>query len=131
MGVDRIDVSKKPYVNDDFTIRTHRSKTNPGEDFIVFESRKCGMEVGFYGNYLGSVAIVKVPCSHGGTGHMIGLCGDCDAKSNDLKLRNGENVEGRPDMFRLISNDNVVDDSYDNIVKALGGGGAYGYTNPT
>ena len=51
---------------------------------------------------------------------MIGLCGDCDGKANDLKTLRGTNVAGKASMFADISTSYIVDESVDNVNIALG-----------
>ena len=86
----------------------------------MFHAPKCQIYIGFYGKEVSSVAIVEVPCYHGGTGHMIGLCGDCDGKSNDLRTREGRILNGKPNMFARISDSYITDDSVQNIDKVIG-----------
>ena len=51
---------------------------------------------------------------------MIGLCGDCDGRSNDLRTLDGQDVSGMPNMFGLISQSFTVDESVDSINEAFG-----------
>ena len=43
------------------------SDTNGEQNFIVLESKTCGFHVGFEGDGMNSVAVIKRPCNpHGG-----------------------------------------------------------------
>ena len=53
-----------PYHGNGFQLREQVDPEHPEEDFIIFESDKCGLVVGFYGNGLESIAVVDVPCKH-------------------------------------------------------------------
>ena len=117
MAEQEVDVSKGPYNGEGFVIREQRDPNDPSEDFIVFESKKCGIVIGFYGNNLKSVAIVDVPCKYGGSGRLVGLCGDCDGRSNDLRTLDGTDVSGRPNMFAEISSSFIVNEATDHAAE--------------
>jgi len=116
IGDDRLNVSTTAYEGDGFRIFDMIDPENPGENFITFESSECDIRVGFYGDNLQSVAIVDVPCRYGGTRRMVGLCGNCDARLNDLTTLDGNDVSGESDMYELISKSYVVDTTIDDGV---------------
>ena len=113
MAEKELDISTGVFNGEGFVIRDQRDPNNPAEDFIVFDSKECGIVIGFYGNALKSVAIVDIPCKYGGSGRLIGLCGDCDGRANDLRTLDGTDVSGRPNMFAEISESYVVDEATD------------------
>jgi len=116
VGTEKVDVSSGSYIGDNFKIESVHSDVNPEEDFIILDaSERCDIKVGFYGHELESVAIVDVPCKHAGSGRMIGLCGDCDGNTNDLRTLDGTDVSSSDNMFLEISESYQVDDSVDNI----------------
>ena len=98
-----------PYKTDDYAIYHHHSPEDPTEDFVVFNSFKCGIKVGFYGHSVESVALIEIPGRFSGC--PIGLCGDCNGLPDDIKTRDGLNVEGQPDMYETVSNSFAVDNS--------------------
>jgi len=95
-------------VGDAFVIEREVNTFHDENEYVVLRSDKCDITVGFYGAGLKSEAILEVPCSHGGTGRMVGLCGDCDGKSNDLRTRKDEDVAGEKFMYSKISDSYVI-----------------------
>jgi len=116
IGDDRLNVSAQAYEGDGFRIFDMIDPANPDENFIVFDSPLCDIRIGFFGDNLNSVAIVDVPCRYGGTRRMVGLCGNCDARLNDLTTLDGNDVSGESDMYELISNSYIVDTTIDDGV---------------
>ena len=91
VGEKKVDITKGPFVNDQFTITSRISPDNRTDDFIVFESKKCGINVGFFGEDLKSAAVVNVPCYHGGQGkdilkRRLGVNRDCLAVTVNINM---------------------------------------------
>ena len=58
---------------------------------------------------------VMVPPRFGG--HMIGLCGDCDGRPDDLKVRGGGSVKHLKNKYKLLSDSFAVDETDDNMLR--------------
>ena len=55
------------------------------------------VQVGFEGAGLRSVAAIRVPGRFGE--ELVGMCGNCDGRMNDMKTRDGTNVDDENDRF--------------------------------
>jgi len=129
VGSEIIDINAGPYVSDtqnfggacDFTITKQISNVNGEQNFIVLESEKCGFHVGFEGDGINSVGVVKTRCNpHGG--RMTGLCGDCNGIADDLRTCDTQqDVSMESDPYTLITESCRKDDSMDEWESMFGG----------
>lgn len=105
-----------------FTIQKMMSDTNGEQNFIVLESKTCGFHVGFEGDGMNSVAVIKRPCNpHGG--RMTGLCGDCNGIADDLRTCDtAEDVSRLQDPYTAVSESCRTDDSMDEWDNTFGDG---------
>merc|ERR1712045_788295 len=89
------------------------SDTNGEQNFTVLESKTCGFHVGFEGDGMNSVAVIKRPCNpHGG--RMTGLCGDCNGLADDLRTCDTQqDVSTEADPYTILAESCRTDDSMD------------------
>lgn len=92
------------------------NKLHPGlriykyRNYVIIDT-ECGIRVGFDGEGLRSVAVIDVPPRY--KNQMVGLCGDCDGKLDDLRTAEGVRVDHRADKYELIANSFKVDEFSD------------------
>lgn len=103
-----------------FSISKVQTDVNGEQNFIVLDSPTCGFHVGFEGDGINSVAVIKRPCNpHGG--RMTGLCGDCNGVADDLKTCDtGSDVSREADPYTAVAESCRTDDSMDEWQQTFG-----------
>lgn len=103
-----------------FSISKVQTDSNGEQNFIVLDSPTCGFHVGFEGDGINSVAVIKRPCNpHGG--RMTGLCGDCNGVADDLKTCDtGSDVSREADPYTAVAESCRTDDSMDEWQQTFG-----------